>query len=245
MDIILNDIRTAYTASGSGPTVLLLHAWGADSSSLEPLRRGLAPYARAVSLDLPGAGESDPPPFAFGLEEYADFLEVFMAETCGPKSLIIGHGLGGRLALVLASRGKAGRLLLTGVSPGPRVYPPAAKAGGRKPGPLYLDGAFPDSRPERHYAAVGGLEKEILAKTGAPDLLPLLPKIAAETLLIWGEQDQAAPAAQAWQLQEALANSGLVLLENCGHAPFAEAPSRFLAIARYFLCHSGPGGIPA
>jgi|GEM_PF-5595133 len=227
MDIILNDIRVAYTASGSGPSALLLHDWGADSRSLEPLRRRLAASCRAVSLDLPGAGESAPPPAAFGLEEYADFLEVFMEETCSPRPLLFGHGLGGRLAILLASRSKAGRLILCGVPCGPAAdggQPARRHAGRRKPvqaaPAAYPPGCLPDS---------------------GPDLRPLLPVLDVETLLIWGEQDQAAPPEQAWLMAEQLPRSGLVLFERCGHAPFAEQPARFAAVLDYFISHSGAG----
>jgi len=247
MDIILNDIRIAYTASGSGPPALLLHTWGADARSLEPLRQQMAGSCRAVSLDLPGCGESDPPPGAWGLEEYADFLEAFMEETCAPRPLLFGHGLGGRLAILLASRGKAGRLILCGVSCNPTDYgagSPNRRGRRKQPGAAPADdrrNSVPDSDPARQYAAASGLNRELLVRTGSADLQPLLPGLGAEVLLIWGERDQAAPLEQAWLMAEQLPNAGLVLFPGCGHAPFAEQPSRFAAVTNYFISHRGAG----
>lgn len=58
---------------------------------------------RMIAVDLPGHGESDPPP-GVSVEEYAAVVAEFLfALECGPV-VVIGHSLGGAVAIALAAR---------------------------------------------------------------------------------------------------------------------------------------------
>ncbi|MBX3206683.1 MAG: alpha/beta hydrolase [Labilithrix sp.] len=98
-------IRLAYEEAGTGATtVLLIHGWGTDRKALKPQFDFLASTHRVLSVDLRGFGESSAPEQPYTIEGYADDL-AFLAEHCrSPRCVVIGHSMGGPIALDLAAR---------------------------------------------------------------------------------------------------------------------------------------------
>jgi pimeloyl-ACP methyl ester carboxylesterase len=95
----------AFVARGSsGPPVVLLHGFGADRMSWALQQAGLATFSSTVAVDLPAHGESGNDvgdgTIAFLSEVIASFLR---ARKAGPAHLI-GHSLGGAIAIDLADR---------------------------------------------------------------------------------------------------------------------------------------------
>jgi pimeloyl-ACP methyl ester carboxylesterase len=92
-------------AAGGGDPVLLVHGLGATKVSFLPTVAALAPSYRAISLDLPGFGDSvkpllapyHPPFFAHAVVELMDALGIERAH-------VIGNSMGGRVALELGMR---------------------------------------------------------------------------------------------------------------------------------------------
>lgn len=92
-------------AAGAGEPVLLVHGLGATKISFLPTAAALAPSFRAISLDLPGFGDSvkpllapyHPPFFARSVVELMDALEIDRAH-------VVGNSMGGRVALELGLR---------------------------------------------------------------------------------------------------------------------------------------------
>jgi pimeloyl-ACP methyl ester carboxylesterase len=69
----------------------------------------------------------------------------------------------------------------------------------------------------------------------ALDLTQHLRKIQAETLLIWGKQDDVVPQDQALLAQTLIPNNNLALIEKCGHFPMYEKKGSYLkALAMIF-----------
>jgi esterase len=117
----------AYTRAGAGPrAVFLLHGFLGSGRNLAALARGLAerlPDRSVISLDLTGHGDSLPLPPRPDLAVIArDVLDTARAlELAGPWT-VIGHSLGGRVALRAARIDPAAlaHLTLLDVSPSPR-----------------------------------------------------------------------------------------------------------------------------
>ena len=76
----------------------------------------------------------------------------------------------------------------------------------------------------------------IMADTDQRDLLP---RIAAPTLLIWGELDARSPLTVARQFEKAIPDTRLVLLPGCGHVSHLERPEQFNEAVRSF-CRAHP-----
>lgn len=78
----------------SGPTVILTHGWGLDSTIWFYLRRALAARHRVVVWDLAGLGRSRAAKGAVDLSHFARDLQAVMA-FAGPPAVLIGHSIGG------------------------------------------------------------------------------------------------------------------------------------------------------
>lgn len=86
------------------PALLLVHGIACDHRFLSPQAEHFSEEHRVVSLDLRGHGSSDAPASGYGLEDHLDDL-VWLCERLGlARPVVIGHSLGGVLALALASR---------------------------------------------------------------------------------------------------------------------------------------------
>lgn len=62
-----------------------------------------------------------------------------------------------------------------------------------------------------------------------------LPQVEIPTLVITGSHDIATPPSQARKIQELLPGTEVVVLERCGHHPWAERPEEFKAALARFL----------
>lgn len=115
--------------TGQGPTTLFVHGLDSDSGVWSRTVE-LLPDHRCVTVDLPGHGHS---PEAAGPEGYErsavlDALDVVMGELAPPIT-VVGHSLGGYLALahVLTRPGAIKGLVL--VSTGPGFRDPESREG--------------------------------------------------------------------------------------------------------------------
>ena len=77
------------------------------------------------------------------------------------------------------------------------------------------------------------LEMQLLEMAEA-DQRDLLPRIHVPTLLIWGEQDVRSPLRVALQLEQAIPDTELVVIPDCGHVSNLEQPERFNEAVREF-----------
>lgn len=76
--IELLGLRVRRLVRGAGPTVLVLPGWGASIEAVYPIVAGLEAVANVHALDLPGFGESDPPPDPWGVEDYQRLVAAYM-----------------------------------------------------------------------------------------------------------------------------------------------------------------------
>src|SRR3954464_14218850 len=92
--------RIAYRGPGTGPPLVLLPSKGLTHREFEPVVEQLAHRHRVVLPDLPLHGDSeDRPRHPYTPDWFAEVLEGFLHDTCGPRPLLAGHGAGAQLAL--------------------------------------------------------------------------------------------------------------------------------------------------
>lgn len=107
--------------------------------------------------------------------------------------------------------------------------------------PAYADPKFlTDDLTNRYFdLMLGEGSREALlarmAQTTLVDPVPLLKRIQAPTLLLWGEQDGMIPFANSAEYLKAIANVKLVSLNGVGHPPHEEAPERSIVPVSEFL----------
>jgi pimeloyl-ACP methyl ester carboxylesterase len=67
------------------------------------------------------------------------------------------------------------------------------------------------------------------------NLEPLLPRIKAETPLIWGEDDRTTPLYMAESFHKKIKNSRLEIIKDAGHFSFLDQPEKFSEILFNFV----------
>jgi 3-oxoadipate enol-lactonase len=119
-------VRLRYFVGGAGAPVLLVHGFGGSAWNFDELARLLARTRRLLLPDLPGHGGSSALPAAPNLAAFADPLVTLCHEEGATAADVVGHSLGGAVALRLAVRHPqlVRRLVLAaaaGISSGTRV----------------------------------------------------------------------------------------------------------------------------
>jgi pimeloyl-ACP methyl ester carboxylesterase len=105
MRIQRQGVTLAFDSSGSGdPPMVLVHGWGTDRAVLAPVFAWARRSRRVVAVDLRGFGESDAPEQPYPIAGHADDV-AFVAASLGlPPAIVVGHSMGGLVALDLAAR---------------------------------------------------------------------------------------------------------------------------------------------
>jgi len=241
---------------GAGRDLVLLHSLLSDRTSFEPLAARLAGERRLLLVNLPGFGGS--PPAGPALSDYADAVAVMFDDLALPSGTdVLGNGLGGFVALSLASRHGArfARLVLVGSA---IAFPEAGRATFRalaekvEQGGMaaVVDAAMRRMFPEPFIAAntdvVAGrevvfkrMDPEVFASAcralAALDLSDELAHVRNPTLIVVGAEDQATPPALGRALAARLANAELTLLPGLGHCPHIQDPDAFVAATAPFF----------
>ena len=118
--------RRAYLRTGSGPAVLLLHGLGCDHTTWAPVIESLARTHTVIAPDLLGHGQSDKPRADYSIGGYANGMRDLLTYLEVDRVTVVGHSLGGGVAMQFAYQfpERTERLVL--VAPGgfgPEVTP--------------------------------------------------------------------------------------------------------------------------
>ncbi len=99
----LEGVWIRYRVVGGGPAVVLVHGWLSSSRIWEQLAGRLAQRFTVYSLDLSGFGESDKPLSGYGIRNGSRLLYAFCAHFGLTRANVVGHDLGGAMAVKLAA----------------------------------------------------------------------------------------------------------------------------------------------
>ncbi len=255
----------ATPGTAAAPAVLMLHGFGSSLHTWEAWAQGLQATHRVVRVDLPGAGLSAPDPDRRYDDPHALQQLLALMDTLGlPRASLVGHSMGGRLAWRLAAMHpeRVDKLVLVApdgfASPGfdygkppevgliaqllPHVLPRAALRAGLAP--AYADPArLSDDTVTRYHQLLltpGGREAILdrMQQLRLEDPTPLLARVRAPTLLIWGERDAMIPVANAQDYLRALpaaTGAQLLVLPGLGHVPHEEDPQAALPALQAFI----------
>lgn len=107
-------VGIAYEERGSGPALVLIHGMGASRYFWRKVIPALAREHRVIALDLKGYGRSSKPEDGrYSILDQARLVRAALAERGVTSATVIGHSLGGAVALALAIEeiGKPQRLV--------------------------------------------------------------------------------------------------------------------------------------
>lgn len=235
-----------------GP-VIFLHGWGAPVSLYQPVFDLLSQLGyRVVAFDMPGVGETQEPKIPLHLADYAAFTLALCEKLGVEQAVFIGHSHGGRVAISLLSDPdcpvkcqKAVLIDAAGVRPAPSVgkklrqlsYKGLKVLGTSSfTAPLFGDlyTQERDKRASADYKAASPVMRQTMSNV-LVDLTHLMPKITAQVLLVWGDQDADTPLAHGRIMEQHIPGAGLAVIQNAGHFCFLDNWGQFSAVLRAFL----------
>lgn len=253
MNRTINNIKINYEEKGEGELIVLLHGWGSNIKLFANLIDLLSKKYKVVAMDMPGFGESQEPPSAWCVDDYADFVIEFLKAYNTDKVMLLGHSFGGRVIIKLNSREnlpfEISKVILVDSA---GILPPKSNKKSFRTRwykfcrTILSTGIMQKIAPEAleklrvkygsaDYVAASPLMRQVLVKTVNEDLEPLLPNIKCPTLLVWGVNDTATPLSDGEKMEKLIPDAGLVKLENAGHYSFLEQQYTFNRVMCSFM----------
>jgi pimeloyl-ACP methyl ester carboxylesterase len=253
--------------AGRGEPLVIIHGFFCSHWYFRRVLDRLAEKHDVIALDLPGFGESDrpaPDKFNYDLPAFTGIVAEVMDALGVARADVLGHSMGGGVALTLAARRpeRVGRLVLCCAT----VYPLPLPVEGKlllQPvvGPLLYKHAFRKADIKRlmirdevrdprfaddefidyywaRFNRPGGRDATyacILTLAGLDPSSADPGRVTAPTLILWADEDRVVPLAHGKRLQRAIAGAELRVVPASGHMPFIERPEEFLRQLEPFL----------
>lgn len=252
-----------YVDEGQGPPLLLIHGLAGSAANFQAIIPLLSQHFRVVAPDLLGFGLSDRPPDGdYSHRGQARLLRHFMERLGILKVSLLGHSLGGLVALRFASLfpERVDRLILVCSAPPVPLsspilaWPPlgplleaimglALHARRFREGILrqgFWDPSFLSAEVAERYLSPSRLRgsARALAKTiaaiGSEEPIAL-SQIRHPTLLLWGLDDRWLPPSIGERMAASLANARLRLIGRSRHLLLEERPQAAAEAISSFL----------
>jgi pimeloyl-ACP methyl ester carboxylesterase len=249
-------IVPAYSLQGEGPTaVVLLHGIGGGQSIWSDDASGTARAIAAggfcaVSVDFPGYGASA----SLGrvdLQGFVDAAAAVIDEVAAPHTVVLGHSMGGMVALELVAQSPQhvqGLVLACTTSAfgkpdgawqaafvAERLAPLDAGLGMARMAEQLVPGMVSPAAP----SAALGIARSIMARVPEATYRQALQAIAGfdrraalgaidvPTLVLAGEDDRTAPAEVMQRMAGRIAGAQYMCLPQAGHIANLEVPAAF------------------
>src|SRR6266705_5720367 len=249
---------------GNAREILLVHGIGQEGArDFRDHIAWLQKSFHVVAVDLPGFGQSDKANDLYSPGNYARVLRVVAGRFLHGPFVLVGHSMGAVVGLRYAAAYPEDVLRLVVVDApgvlhqysvtsqflahlGMEFVPPAADPSdwltnlARKLlAPLQrlnLDPQVILSSAQLRQSLLGADPAKIAGLAVVSEDLRLeLPKVRADTLIIWGAQDRLAPLRTGKVLALKLPRARLAVIERAGHELMLEAPEGFRAVIEPFV----------
>jgi pyruvate dehydrogenase E2 component (dihydrolipoyllysine-residue acetyltransferase) len=250
--------------------LVFLHGLTGAQSTWMSLLGSLVERYRVAALDLPGHGKSSktaPEAADYSVSGLAAAADEAMRSLGMAPAIVVGHSLGGAVALQLAlSQPKAVRalVLIDSAGLGKEIAPELLDLVAAEPTAdsarslfslflhdqrLVLERGVEEMRQnlsaEGAHAAVNAIANAAFSREGqTTGLEARLGDVDRPTYIVWGELDRVIPAAQAGAAQERIRGSWLDVMEGIGHVPQVEAPIQLAALLDAFIAYLPPAPAP-
>lgn len=246
--VVVNGLLTRYGRKGKGRKLLLLHGWGDSLATFHELSDNLAKNYEVVAVDLPGFGQTQAPASAWGLDDYADFVQAFLKKVeIDETEAVIGHSNGGAIAIKLLATGFKSKKLVLLASAGVRDRQKARKQllkAGAKTAKI-LTVALPKATRQRLrnrlYGVIGSdmavvpHMEETFKRIVAEDVTAVACNVQQSTQLIYGSDDEATPPEVGEKLAYSLPHSRLEVIKGAGHFIHHDSAAKVKALIEEFL----------
>lgn len=236
---------------GSGPVVLLLHAFPFDARMWDAPLQALAASHRVIAPDMPGFGGAPPWLEAPNLDAWASSLLERLRADGVKEAMVAGCSLGGYLAFAMlrsASNFIRGLALIDtraiADTPGRKVTRLAdAERVAREGRSFFIDAArkdlsvelaaYPSSLLSANAmlddATGDGIMGALCAMADRPDARPQLPGIAVPVAVVRGAHDPIVGADEARSFAAAIPGATFAEIDGAGHIPTFQKPEAVTA----------------
>ena len=246
--------RLYVEVEGAGDPVVLLHGWPTHGQLWRAQLPVLAETRRVIVPDLPGYGKSPvPTTVRFSFNYFADVVEGLVNELELNRCALVGHDVGGPVAMLVAARRPdvIAKLVLLNTTPYPEVsrliklmvragrLPPlrsflTSRSGFRLLFRAGLVQADRKATADRYYDPVAEDPArrralgQMLIDSDPADLEGLVGRLTdanTPTAVIWADKDPTAPLSVAQRLHNELPGSTLEMINDCGHFLTEDRPT--------------------
>jgi 3-oxoadipate enol-lactonase len=237
--------------AGSGVPIVFLHGVGSDRSVWHPQLEHFGATRRAIAVDYPGYGDSDPAPEGTTRDDYASAIISAMDGLGVHRAHVCGLSLGGVVAIAIhhAAPERCGSLILAdtfAVHPDGRAIYERSLAGSRdlpataeaRVDVLIAQPADPEVRREvvetmsRIDPAAYRIGTEAVWLADQRDRARA---IRAPALVIVGDQDLITPADLSNELVDLILDARMQVIGGAGHLTNLERPREFNSMVDRFL----------
>lgn len=234
----------------SKDTIIILPGWGNTRETFSYLITSLSKDYTIYIFDYPGFGNSIVKEENLTIYDYALTFREIIKELNISNPIIIAHSFGGRIATLLSGYYKEPikkQIFIDVASIKPK---PTLKSIFRKYSYKVLKyltklfpkrlGAFLRNKlykvfSSNDYYHLPDTMKKTFQNIVNEDLTKYLKDIPTETLLLWGEVDDATPLRDAYIMEKEIKNSALIIFEKASHYSYLDYPYLTLKIIIEFL----------
>jgi pimeloyl-ACP methyl ester carboxylesterase len=230
-------------------TFVALHYWAGSGRAFDRLRPALPAHTQLLAPNLPGFGDQGVPvDFDYSVVAYADWVAAYVQRNNLASYTLLGHSMGGKIALALAARQPAGLRSLVLLAPSPPTPEPMSATDRAAARAAY-------GKPEEAAKTFANITNLLLPETLREQVIAdnlrssqtawnawldhgsrentstLLPQLEVPCQLLVGEHDRAiSPATQRQATLPLLPpNTMLQLVPGAGHLLPLEAPLAVVA----------------
>lgn len=235
-------------------SLIFLHYWAGSGREWHAVASDLGVDCTCLTPDLGGFGDAAPPAGGYSVDAYASAVEFLISQQQLTEYVVVGHSMGGKIALALAARQPAGLRGLVLLSPSPPTPEPMTEDERQQSLRSYGDPAAAEqtfhkitARPlpdELHQQVVADNLRSSQAAWDAwllqgsrEDLCARMPRVQVPMCLIVGTADAVLPPqVHQRELLPCLPESTtLHLVEGAGHLLPLEAPGEVVQLMRQFM----------
>jgi len=265
--LLNNNIKMRYLESKQGVRIsdrhiLFIHGLGSSADRWLDIPDAISMYYHTIAVDLIGFGGSDKPKDVnYTIEQFSEFILEFI-EKIGlggedRKITLVGHSLGGYIAVDFAIRNKGliEKLVLldsSGFLKGPTPLLEQYLNAAKYPSYDSVRNVFEQmvAQPWKVLPVIINIFITRINSPGAKypfesayqnstttqiDLSRLKSIEDIPTLIIWGKSDNLIPIEYSEPFKQVFKNYRVEMIEDAGHAPFVEKPAIICEILHSFL----------
>jgi pimeloyl-ACP methyl ester carboxylesterase len=262
----VNDVNLYYEIHGNGPALMLVAGLASDSQSWQPIIQDLSQHFCVIILDNRGTGRTTPHEVETSIQQMSDDCMALLRELGVQSVALLGHSMGGFVALDCALRypHHVSHLILAGTS----AVNSARNTALLRDWVSYLETGMDVEHwfrnlfywifSPRFFEDQGAVNEAVRFAVEYPypqsriafanqvkaietfDCVEELPDIRMKTLILCGNADLFFPPEESLKVLQAIPGSTCSLIKDAAHSIHMEQPKAFTEYVVNFLSHGSP-----